>query len=869
MNNPRHLTIKMNAFIAFLIVLFGLNSVWATDVLYHLQDFNASPATNRTVTLQPMTPFPGNLQFYTSDTNGNFIYSNQPAQTLFNGVIKAPPGAISFQIFIPSSGMGYLSATNFLATGTASTYPAGQVAPTFMSAFALFALNGTVQSNMFYPLFSNPSNYWSGTQITNLMTITSNVLALANIATSNQFELFTPTNWFMPATNTLFQTNYWTYTNLQAQLLFTSNQLYLAINATTNGSSVAYVSNLVYQATNTVATLFGFATPSVTNGLASITLVTAATNGVTGFGYVTQTVTNGLASITALTSATNNALVLASNYTAAIANSTSNSVLGSLQTGTNNALMLSSNLTFSVANSTSNSLLSSLQTGTNNDLTLSSNYTAAVANATSNALSGALIGVITNATNNQFVPINQGPFYNTNVLVVSGSAGGNVNVWSGTVFTNVNPAGLYLSNNGSIYIYTAAGLNPNGWTNNKVTGIFNYTQVGGSPTYINYQFSYLQPASANLTNWSTTTIASMASQANLNSASNAVLALANTNQYLPGANVTLTTNSGNQVTIASTGGGGVVNASQFIATTNGGGFNLNLTNFMNLVSTNTTYQLVTSLCLTGAVSDACVNGCYLLDTNVNSPTWGLLTNNCGYVLGTYAPDSNVIGNFSNSYVFVSGAGNPSANGLYSYNIPTGIYRNTTNSTMWFLITAIWGNGHFTWSVETNFLSYSAVWYSVDITNNPINGYNYLTRTNNDIGAVFPVPTATFFYSDGSNPQFPEFISAIINGPFNWVVLAPNSSTNYSVVSYSQGSQLSWDFANNTAFTVCLATGSSSKLVPNQGNSFFIPPQPYPPWYYLSCKSTVTYNPVTQVYTTNQSCPWCTPIGRTMAIYPSH
>jgi len=174
-----------------ILMLLSLSVFGQVNAVFNLSEFNANPATSRTVTLQPMNPYVGNLIFFTSDANGSFTFTNIPPGILFNGVIKAPPGLIQFQTFVtPGQFSGNVDATNFSSLGanSISVYPQGQTAPSWSAAFATFQRLGTGGSNSFYPLFSNPSNYSSlviVTQIVNSITPTGIVtlVQVTNIAT--------------------------------------------------------------------------------------------------------------------------------------------------------------------------------------------------------------------------------------------------------------------------------------------------------------------------------------------------------------------------------------------------------------------------------------------------------------------------------------------------------------------------------------------------------------------------------------------------------------------------------------------------------------------------------------------------------------
>jgi hypothetical protein len=264
MKKPPSLTLTVK-WLAILFLMIGVMAARATDVFINLPELGANPSTNRLVTWQQQTPFIGNL-FYTNTgpTNG-FWQSNVPPNILFNYTVKGPPAPIPFQIFVPSSGLGGLDMSNFTSVGTASTYPAGGVAPSWQAAFSIFALNGQLQTNSFYPLNSNPSNY------TQLGNVTNVVGAIGN------------TNQYAPGANVTMSTN-------GAVITITSTGGGSATNAISiqNGSGNATVL--------TNATLYG--TPSATNFDAK---------------YFPFANTNTLIPTNALPALTNNVVLFSSN----------------------------------------------------------------------------------------------------------------------------------------------------------------------------------------------------------------------------------------------------------------------------------------------------------------------------------------------------------------------------------------------------------------------------------------------------------------------------------------------------------------------------------------------------------------------------
>ena len=469
MKKQAHLTIKMKRILLFVTLIFLTLSSRAVDVFFSLPDYNAIPATNRFVTIQFMSPTVGNLWVTNTGASNGFWYSNFPPLTLANVIIKAPPASIPLQFYVPSlSFSGGMSSTNFLASGSASTYPAGQVAPTFMAAYALFAPSGSSQSNQFYPLGSNPSNYVNtatASALTNNLPATIWVLGTISVRGSNDFYLNSnPSNYVLldgvtNVVNALANTLGYI---AGANVTLTTNGAIVTIAATGSGSATNAISIQNGSGNNTTLTNPVFLGTIMSTNLTaayqtngSQTYILSLLGTISGRGsndfYLNANPSNYV-NLTTMTSTTNNlpaaiwllgtisgrgsndfylnanpsnyitlvvAGVLTNNLPASIwtlgsiasrgsndfylaANpsiyqsdlqvntriaTASNVLITATANATNNALLVSSNYTQSVANSTSNSLVISIQGATNNALTISSNYTTiAVQNATNNAL---------------------------------------------------------------------------------------------------------------------------------------------------------------------------------------------------------------------------------------------------------------------------------------------------------------------------------------------------------------------------------------------------------------------------------------------------------------------------------------------------
>jgi len=107
--------------------------------------FNANPASNRVVTLQPLTPFPGNLITYTSSAAGIFYHSNAYIGD-YSGVVK-PKGQsaqIPFQITVTATNLGVIDADDITSVLGQQSYPsAGKSSWSIQSADQRFLFTPT------------------------------------------------------------------------------------------------------------------------------------------------------------------------------------------------------------------------------------------------------------------------------------------------------------------------------------------------------------------------------------------------------------------------------------------------------------------------------------------------------------------------------------------------------------------------------------------------------------------------------------------------------------------------------------------------------------------------------------------------------
>lgn len=119
----------------------------ATHVVFDLNapHFNAYPSSNRWVTLQPLTPFPGNLVNYTSGPAGTFVVSNMYRGD-YAGVVKpkGTAGQILFQITVTAEDLGVIGATNITSVPGVQTYPtSGRAAWTIQASDLRYLVNAT------------------------------------------------------------------------------------------------------------------------------------------------------------------------------------------------------------------------------------------------------------------------------------------------------------------------------------------------------------------------------------------------------------------------------------------------------------------------------------------------------------------------------------------------------------------------------------------------------------------------------------------------------------------------------------------------------------------------------------------------------
>lgn len=184
-----------------LILLFAALSATAqTHVLFTLGTgyFNASPATNRVITLQVLQPFPGNLARYTSSVSGTFYLSNAPVSDIAGNILaQGNAAAIPFQITVTATNLGVIGAETITSVAGSQTYPtSGKSAWSIQASDYRYAggTNTSVtvaqlnsSSNIVYVAGVNGTNQL-GIVMTNLHVVTSNGVTVAYVASDNSLS---------------------------------------------------------------------------------------------------------------------------------------------------------------------------------------------------------------------------------------------------------------------------------------------------------------------------------------------------------------------------------------------------------------------------------------------------------------------------------------------------------------------------------------------------------------------------------------------------------------------------------------------------------------------------------------------------------
>ena len=262
--------------------MFLCLSATATDLQLTLSWFGAIPSTNRAITLQSQSPFVGNQIWGASDSNGMCVFSNL-ANGLYNGAIKAPPAEIKFQVQLLTGDTGLIDASNRTAVGTISTYPAGATAWSIATSDQRYQMGSNAAALSFYPLGSNPSNYATLTDATNLTVAATNTTAIirsdvfsatTNLLTTNLLTQIGSSN----AVALLSATN---LSTAERNALIASNLLIHADIAASNSAAINTATNDAWQSFTNAALngVFGFNLYSATN---------IPWAGITGTGYLPQ-----------------------------------------------------------------------------------------------------------------------------------------------------------------------------------------------------------------------------------------------------------------------------------------------------------------------------------------------------------------------------------------------------------------------------------------------------------------------------------------------------------------------------------------------------------------------------------------------------
>jgi hypothetical protein len=143
--------------LVILFILFILSpSAFSADVFFSLEDFAASPTTNRSVLITPLslTASPGRLAaydraLYNSGTNGFFWVSNMLAGT-YQVTIQAPPAASRFTIYIDPTNSILYAGSNTVASPSA-TWPPASVAWSASASDLRYQRVGQVAANVIWP----------------------------------------------------------------------------------------------------------------------------------------------------------------------------------------------------------------------------------------------------------------------------------------------------------------------------------------------------------------------------------------------------------------------------------------------------------------------------------------------------------------------------------------------------------------------------------------------------------------------------------------------------------------------------------------------------------------------------------------------
>src|ERR1700690_3097387 len=302
----------MRCFLRLMIFLLFTAGFFAhpqtAPVQYVFNNFVSNPQQYSLVSLTPLFPFGLNGHTFVS-RNTVTLPTGGNSSVTFSNVYVGASYLVQFRSQDPRQPI--TAFTNFFPVSLAGTnaIDASQwVFYSFISQGPIAVTNirfGNLTSHLEITLAASNAQYQALSGTTNIVTSASNTLPAVNLATSNQFALFTPTNSFMAGTNAAYvyslglvtsATNFaatnnsygtnWLLglfttgtnnlgTSWATQLSSTSNSLWLQINATTNGASVLFTTNLVAITSNSLylqinAATNGASQTFVTNTVASL-----------------------------------------------------------------------------------------------------------------------------------------------------------------------------------------------------------------------------------------------------------------------------------------------------------------------------------------------------------------------------------------------------------------------------------------------------------------------------------------------------------------------------------------------------------------------------------------------------------------------
>ena len=134
----------MKRLLPLMVVLWAFAAGAQTHIYFNAAQFNANPATNRIVEFQLLTPFVGNLETYTTDTNGGFYRSNASVgDYAFTIRARGTASAIPGQFTVTATNLGVINAATNTSLRGVQTYPtSGRTAWSIQAADARYAVAG-------------------------------------------------------------------------------------------------------------------------------------------------------------------------------------------------------------------------------------------------------------------------------------------------------------------------------------------------------------------------------------------------------------------------------------------------------------------------------------------------------------------------------------------------------------------------------------------------------------------------------------------------------------------------------------------------------------------------------------------------------